>query len=61
MFAKIRNFFKEVVRELKKVHWPTKGETIKYTILVIFISILLAIYFGALDYIYTIILHKFIF
>ncbi len=39
---------------MKKVTWPTKKETYKYTLLVIGISIGVAIFLGILDYIFTI-------
>ncbi|MBT4358873.1 MAG: preprotein translocase subunit SecE, partial [Candidatus Pacebacteria bacterium] len=42
----------EVVRELKKVTWPSRKQTINKTTLVIAISILLAIYLGGLDFIF---------
>ena len=36
---KIVTFFQEVKMEMKKVNWPTKKETIRYTLIVIAISI----------------------
>ncbi|MBT3249456.1 MAG: preprotein translocase subunit SecE [Candidatus Pacebacteria bacterium] len=45
-------YFREVVRELKKVTWPSRKQTINKTTLVIAISILLAIYLGGLDFIF---------
>jgi len=58
---KIITFFKEIKTEIKKVNWPTKKETIRYTLIVIGISIAVAIYLGGLDFIFTTILNKFIF
>lgn len=37
--------------ELKKVTWPSKKETVKYSLLVIAISIGVAAFFGGLDWI----------
>lgn len=51
---KLSNYVKESVAEMKKVTWPTKKETYKYTLLVIGISIGVAIFLGILDYIFTI-------
>jgi len=45
-------YFKEVVRELKKVSWPSRKQTVNKTILVIVISILLAVYLGGLDFVF---------
>ena len=46
---KIWEFFKEVKTELSKVTWPTKNETIRYTVIIISLSLLFAIFFGGLD------------
>lgn len=45
-------YFKEVVRELKKVSWPSRKHTVDKTILVIVISALLAVYLGGLDFVF---------
>jgi preprotein translocase subunit SecE len=42
-------YFKEVVRELKKVTWPTRQQTLNKTLLVIAVSAALAFYLGGLD------------
>ncbi|XOU95063.1 MAG: preprotein translocase subunit SecE [Candidatus Kerfeldbacteria bacterium] len=47
---KLISYFKESKEELKKVVWPSKKETIKYTILVIGISFVTAVFLGALDF-----------
>lgn len=50
MISKIKNFLLEVRSEMRKVVWPTKQETIKYTVAVIGISAALAIFFGGIDF-----------
>ncbi|KKQ42435.1 MAG: protein of unknown function with transmembrane region [Parcubacteria group bacterium GW2011_GWC1_38_17] len=35
---------------MRKVVWPTKQETIKYTVAVIGISAALAVFFGGIDF-----------
>jgi len=60
MFSKIANFLKEVRIELKKVTWPTRQETIKYTLLVIGVSAGVAIFLGGMDYIFQFLLGKFV-
>ncbi len=42
-------FLKEVKAELLKVTWPTRQETIKLTVMVIAVSLLLGTYIGGLD------------
>ena len=46
-------FLKEVRSELKRVTWPTKNEAIRLTSMVIAVSIVVGIYIGALDYLFT--------
>ena len=47
--AKLIQFFKEVWAELRKVVWPTRQQTIKYTAVVIVFSVALAVILGAVD------------
>ncbi|NCO80201.1 preprotein translocase subunit SecE [bacterium] len=60
MLNKIVTFLKEVRLEMKKVNWPTRQETIRYTLIVIGVSVAVAIFLGALDFIFTTLLNKFI-
>jgi preprotein translocase subunit SecE len=60
MLTKIQTYFKEVFVEMKKVNWPTRKETIRYTLLVIGISVAVAAYLGGLDFIFTRILEFFV-
>jgi preprotein translocase subunit SecE len=46
-------FIKEVRTELLKVTWPTRAETIKLTLIVVGISLLVGIYLGGLDFLFT--------
>ena len=57
---KIINFLKEVRIEMRKVNWLTRKETIKYTYIVIIISIIMAIFLGILDFIFITLLDRFI-
>lgn len=50
MLKAVKNYFGEVVRELKKVSWPDKKQTINQTFLVIVVSLLVALYIGSLDF-----------
>jgi len=59
-FSKITQFLKEVYQELKKVSWPTRKEVIKYTLIVIGVSLGIAIFLGGLDFLFTWILNKFV-
>lgn len=43
------NFIREVMAELKKVTWPTKNDTLKLTVVVIAISVIVGAFIGVLD------------
>lgn len=60
LFTKIITFLKEVHLEMKKVNWPTFEETLRYTLIVIAISVAVAIFLGALDFIFITLLNKFV-
>ncbi len=53
MENKLTNYVKASVVEMKKVTWPTKKETKEFTFLVIGISLAVALFLGALDYIFA--------
>ena len=57
---KITTFFKEVRLEMKKVNWPTRKETIRYTLIVIGVSVAAAVFLGGVDFAFTTILNRFI-
>jgi preprotein translocase subunit SecE len=42
-------FVREVAMELKKVTWPTRQETVKLTIVVIAVSVIVGIFIGIVD------------
>jgi len=53
-------FLKEVRVELKRVTWPTRQQTIKYTLIVIGLSLGVAAFLGGLDFLFTYLLDKFV-
>ncbi|MBU4298528.1 preprotein translocase subunit SecE [Patescibacteria group bacterium] len=57
----IITFLKESQREIKRVNWPTREATTKQTLIVIAVSLVIAIYLGGLDFIFTTLLNTFIF
>jgi len=54
MANRLVQYFLDAKAELKKVSWPTRRETLKHTVLVVVISLLVAAFLGALDYLFTI-------
>ena len=57
---KIISFLKEVKLEMKKVNWPTRKETVRYTLIVIGLSVAVAAFLGTLDFIFNTLLTRFI-
>ena len=57
----IKNYFKEVKVEMSKVNWPTKNQTVNYTLVVIGASAVVAAFLGTLDYIFNLGLNFFLF
>lgn len=46
--------------EMKKVTWPTKEQTINYSLVVIGLSLFMAIFFAGLDYVFNLGISKII-
>ena len=53
MFERIKNYFREVRVEMAKVNWPTRSQTVNYTLVVILGSAAVAVFLGAFDLIFT--------
>ncbi len=56
----IKNYFIGSYAEMKKVTWPTKKQTINYSLLVIGFTLGTAALLGALDYIFSLGINKLI-
>jgi preprotein translocase subunit SecE len=59
MIQKIKTFLKESQNEFKKVTWPNFQVLKRSTVAVIFLMILMAVYFGIVDVIFSKMLHLF--
>lgn len=57
---KIFDFIIEAKAELMKVNWPTKKQTLNYTLIIIAVSVVISLFLGSLDYLFGGILKKFI-
>lgn len=53
MLTAIKNYFVGAYQEMKKVSWPTKSQTINYSVMVVALSVGMALFFGLLDYIFN--------
>ncbi|OGZ83547.1 MAG: preprotein translocase subunit SecE [Candidatus Staskawiczbacteria bacterium RIFOXYD1_FULL_39_28] len=57
---KVNIFFKEVWVEMRRVSWLSQKDIIRYTLIVLAVTILVAAFLGGLDYIFTTIIKSFI-
>lgn len=48
----IASYLKETRAEFKHVNWPTRKQAIGYSVAVIIISLVLAYFLGALDFVF---------
>ena len=60
MLERIVTFLKEARIELKKVSWPTRNQTLRYTVAVIAMSLVVAAFLGGLDVLFQFILNTFV-
>ena len=53
---KTQVFFKEVYIELRKTNWLSRTEVLRYTLVVLAVTIVVAGFLGGLDYLFSTIL-----
>ena len=53
MFKRLLAYFSETKEELSRVSWPSRENVTKHTLLVIVVSVVVAIYLGAADVLFT--------
>lgn len=51
--SRLSNYISETKEELKHVSWPTKNQTLMFTILVIVLSVAVSAYLGLFDYLFS--------
>jgi preprotein translocase subunit SecE len=49
----LSKYFRDTAAELKQVSWPTQQQAMLYTALVIVISVLVSLFTGAFDYLFS--------
>jgi preprotein translocase subunit SecE len=54
------NYVKDTRAELEHVSWPTRRQAMGFTAVVILVSIVTAIFLGFFDYVFSLILQKFV-
>ena len=58
---KVNIFLKEVLVEMKRVNWLSRKDVLRYTLIVLAVTIIIAAFLGGLDFIFTEIIKKFVF
>ncbi len=53
-------YLKDTQAELKHVSWPTRNQAIVFSIVVVLISVFVSFFLGFFDYIFKLILEKFV-
>jgi len=56
----IINYLRETKTEIAHVNWPTKRQSIMFSLIVIIISVMVAFFLGLFDFIFSKILNLFI-
>mgnify|MGYP001559274141 CR=1 FL=1 len=51
--SKITEYIRETKVELKQVIWPSKSQTMFYTLAVIILSVVIGYYLGVFDFIFS--------
>ena len=58
MLDRILNYFKEARTELRKTTWLSRGDVMQYTVVVIVVSLVLAVFLGGVDVLFSFILTR---
>ena len=53
-------FFNEVYVELRKISWLSRKDVIRYTLIVLAVTIIVAAFLGGLDYLFSSLMQNFI-
>ena len=59
-YMSLITYLKDTQGELKHVSWPTRSQAITFTIVVVLISIFVSFFLGFFDYLFKLILEKFV-
>ena len=51
--SRLGNYLRDTAAEMKHVSWPTQTQAMVYTVLVIVVCGIMALFLGAFDYVFT--------
>ena len=60
MVPQSRQFLTEVVSELRKVHWPTRQETVAATVVVLVVVAIVSLWLGLVDAVISFLFTRFL-
>ena len=60
MINRFKNYIQESYREIHRVNWPTRQETLRLTLIVVGLSLGVAAFLGILDLVFTYLLERFL-
>jgi preprotein translocase subunit SecE len=55
---RVSTYLREVRVELSRVNWPTRVELMRMSIVVLVLLLVMSVYLGTFDYIYTVIIKR---
>lgn len=58
--SRLKSYLQESRQEFRRVNWPSREETIRLTLIVIGMSLVVAFFLGALDFLFSYLLKTFI-
>ncbi len=56
----LTTYIKDTQGELKHVNWPSRKQAIVFSVIVVLISVFVSFYLGFFDYIFNLVLQKFV-
>lgn len=56
--GRVATYLREVRVELNRVDWPTRVELMRMSLVVLIVLLVVAVYLGLFDYIYTVIIKR---
>jgi preprotein translocase subunit SecE len=51
--SNLSNYFRDTIAEMKQVSWPTQKQAFLYTFLVIVISVIVSLFLGVFDFLFS--------
>lgn len=60
MLNRFVTYLREARVEFRKVSWPTRNQTVRYTVAVILMSLGVAAFLGGLDILFTFVVNTFV-